>query len=249
MTRTDETVDLLRHHDLRIIQPQKGYRFSLDPVILCGFALPATGRIIDLGCGCGIIPLLMARLNPASRIIGVEVQGAMAELSRRNVELNGLADRITIVESDIHALADQMPANSMDLVLANPPYRRRGEGKVSPRTGRDLARHESSATLEDFVAVAKRLVKTGGRICFIHHPERLAEFMAVARASKLAPRRLRMVHGDINAPARMFMIELLKGSRAALQVLAPLLVYGADGGYTDEMLGIYGESEDGRLLR
>jgi len=249
MTGTDETVDLLRHHDLRIIQPQKGYRFSLDPVILCDFALPATGQIIDLGCGCGIIPLLMARLNPASRLIGVELQGEMAELSRRNVELNGLVDRIAIVESDVHALAGKIPANSMDLVLANPPYRRRGEGKISPRAGRDLARHESSATLADFVAVAKRLVKTGGRICFIHHPERLAELMAVALASKLAPRRLRMVHGDVSAPARMFMIELLKGSRAALQVLPPLLIYGADGGYTDEMLGIYGESVVGRLLR
>lgn len=248
MTGTAETVDLLRHHDLSIIQPQKGYRFSLDPVILCDFALPAAGRIIDLGCGCGIIPLLMARLSPASRLVGVELQGEMAELARRNVELNGLADRIAIVESDIQALADKIPANSMDLVLANPPYRRRGEGKISPRAGRDLARHESSATLADFVATAKRLVKNGGRICFIHHPERLTEFMVVARASKLAPIRLRMVHGDINAPARMFMIELLKGSRAALQVLPPLLVYGADGGYTDEMLGIYG-SEDGRLLR
>lgn len=248
MTRPNETLDLLQGHDLRVIQPREGYRFSLDPVILCDFARPADGRIVDLGCGCGIIPLLVARLAPESRIVGVELQGEMADLARRNAALNGLSDRIDILGSDILHLGERLPANGFDLVLANPPYRRRGEGRTSPRAGRDLARHESSATLGDFLLASKRLVRTGGRICFIHHPERLAELLDLALDARLAPRRLRMVHGDATAAARMFMVELMKGSRGALEVMPPLLVYERSGGYTEEMLRIYGDSA-GRLRR
>ena len=242
MNRSDETVDLLRGYDLWVIQPRHGYRFSLDPVLLCDFARPSEGTVVDLGTGCGIIPLLVARRAPECRIVGVELQGGMVELARRNVGLNGLCDRIGIVESDILHLGDHLPANGFDLVLANPPGRRRGEGRVSPRAGRDLARHESSATLEDFLVAAKRLVRVGGRVCFIHHPERLAELFCLAKDVRLAPRRVRMVHGDASAPARMFLVELMKGSRGALEVLPPLLVYDGAGGYTDELSRIYGDS-------
>lgn len=241
----DETTDLLRGHDLRIIQPKRGYRFSLDPLILCDFAAPARGDILDLGCGCGVIPLLMARLAPESRITGVELQIAMAELARRNAELNGLSGRIFIVTADILDLGGRLDSNRFDLVLANPPYRRAGSGRISPRAGRDLSRHESTASLADFLTTAKRLVKNGGRICFIQLPERLPELMEVAAELKLAPRRLRMVHGGQDAPARMFMIELLKGSRGAMEVLPPLLVYGVGGEYSAEMKRIYRDSGPG----
>jgi tRNA1Val (adenine37-N6)-methyltransferase len=249
MTLTDETIDLLKVYDLQVIQPKRGYRFSLDPIILCDFALPAGGRILDLGCGCGIMALVMARLARESPVTGVELQPALAALARRNAQLNGLADRVTVLESDILHLGQQLPANGFDLVLANPPYRRQGEGRISPRAGRDLARHESSATLADFLAAAKRLARPGGRICFIHHPERLVELLHLATCAKLAPRRLRLVHGDGAAPARMFMVELMKGSRGGLEVLPPLFVYDADGGYSGEMRRIYGSGEGGRLCR
>lgn len=239
MSGRDETIDPLEGHGLRLIQPRLGYRFSLDPLLLVDFARPAVGRGVDLGCGCGIMALLMARLSPQIHVTGVELQERMADLARRNVELNGLSSRVEIVASDILHLGGVLPANGFDLVVANPPYRRRGEGRVSPRAGRDLARHESSATLADFLAVAKRLVRPGGRVCFIHHPERLVELICLATAAKLAPRRLRMVHGDAAAGARMFMVELMKGSRGSLEVLPPLLVYDGEEGYSREMLGIY----------
>jgi tRNA1Val (adenine37-N6)-methyltransferase len=249
MTAGDETIDLLRGHDLQVIQPKQGYRFSLDPIILCDFALPPGGRIADLGCGCGIMALLLARLSPESLVTGVELQPAMADLARRNALLNGLDDRVAILESDVLHLGQLLPANGFDLVLANPPYRRRGEGRISPRAGRDLARHESSASLADFLAVAKRLAKPGGRICFIYHPDRLVELLHLATCAKLAPRRLRLVHGDAGAPARMFMVELMKGSRGGLEVLPPLFVYDAGGGYSAEMRRVYGSDEPGRLCR
>jgi len=220
----DETLDQLRDFDLRIVQPKTGYRFSLDPLLLCDFAPAEQAEILDLGTGCGIIALVMARKNPRATVAAVEVSPVMADIARRNVAGNNLSDRISVAEADILLLTRKYRADSFDLVMGNPPYRRQGEGRISPKTGRDVARHESSAKLADFLAVARKLVKPGGSICFIYHPERLAELIATALQLKLSPSRLQMVHGDVSLPARMFMIELLKGKRSALEVLPPISV-------------------------
>ncbi|MCM2358643.1 MAG: SAM-dependent methyltransferase, partial [Geobacteraceae bacterium] len=142
---------------------------------------------------------------------------------------------------DVTALKSRFPVSSFDLVLANPPYRRRGTGKVSPKAGRDDARHESTAGLADFLGMAKYLVRPAGRISFIYHPSRLAELLAEAALLKLAPLRLRMVHGNPGAEARMFLVELAKGRTGELRVLPPLLVYDDGGGYSREMERIQGE--------
>jgi tRNA1Val (adenine37-N6)-methyltransferase len=240
--KSEETIDELRACGLQISQPLHGYRFSVDPLLLCDFAGVRDGeRVIDLGTGCGIMPLVLARSLEDVHIVGVECQEMMAELARRNARANNLDGKITVLEADVVALKRHFPVSSFDLVISNPPYRRPGTGKVSPRTGRDSARHESTATLADFLSVAKYLVKPSGRICFIYHPSRLAELLNEATALKLAPMRLRMVHGTITAEARMFMVELVKGRGGAVTVLPPLLVYAEQGKYTSEMQRIYGE--------
>lgn len=236
----DLTLDELRTHGLKIMQPVSGYRFSLDPLILCSFVQVKEGaNVCDLGTGCGIIPLVLARQTGAAAITGVEFQESMAELARRNISLNGLDDRISVLSEDITSLRGRLPASSFDLVVSNPPYRRPGTGRVSPLAGRDRARHESTATLADFLAMAKYLVKPGGRICFIYHPSRLVELFNEAVSLKLAPLRLRMVHGNSTAEAGMFLVELVKGRRGDLSVLPPLFVYAGDGGYSSEMQRIY----------
>jgi len=237
----NETIDELRRLGLHVAQQKDGYRFSLDPLLLCDFCEPGgRGSIADLGTGCGIIPLVLARLNPSAAIVGMEHQEAMAELARRNVAANGLADRITIFHEDLLHARSRFPVSTFDLVVANPPFRKQGTGKISPKAGRDMARHESTARLADFVATAKYLVKPSGSICFIYHPSRLAELFAVAAELKLAPLRLRMVHGSCSAEARMFLVELVKGRSGEMRVLPPLVVYDEDGRYTEEMGRILG---------
>lgn len=239
--RNGETVDELKKYDLQIVQERHGYRFSLDPLLLCAFAAPAVGaRVIDLGTGSAVIPLVLARRIEQATFVGVELQDGMAELAQRNVQLNGLADRIDILREDVLGLRKRFPVSSFDLVLSNPPYRKRGTGKVSPKAGRDDARHESTATLSDFLAAAKYLVKPAGRICFVYHPARLPELFAEAHLQKLAPMRLRLVHGTADAEARMVMVEFAKGRRADLVVLSPLVVRGAELDYTPEVAGILG---------
>ena len=242
MQGSHETTDELRTYGLRVIQPRHGYRFSLDPLLLCAFAEPdAGGRIADLGTGCGIIPLILARKDEQARVVGVEQQEGLAALAGSNVCLNGLGGRVTILRCDVIELRALFPTSSFDAVVANPPYRRRGTGKVSPKAGRDNARHESTAGLADFLDAAKYLVRPGGRICFIYHPSRLVELLASAASLKLAPLRLRMVHGNREAPARMFMVELAKGRKGELNVLPPLFVYDGDGEYSEEVRMILGE--------
>jgi len=234
--RSEETLDELRGYDLRVIQPSDGYRFSLDSLLLCDFAGAGEGgRVIDLGTGTGVIPLLMARRCLSTQIVGVEVQEGMAELAVRNVALNVLSDRVEIICDDILSIHKRFPASSFDLVIANPPYRKQGTGRISPKAGRDRARHETTATLADFLETAKYLVSPTGTVAFIYHPVRLVEFCSAASALKLALLRLRMVHGNSGAAARMVLLELVKGRRGDLEVLPPLFVYGTDGEYSEEM--------------
>lgn len=239
-----ETLDQLTGYGLCIVQPRHGYRFSLDPLLLCNFAGIREGeRAIDLGAGSGVIPLVLARQCASAALVGVELQEEMAELAARNVELNGLQERVGIICDDVLSLRKRFPVSSFDLVIANPPYRRAGTGRVSPRAGRDRARHETTAVLADFLEVAKYLVKPGGRIAFIYHPVRLLEFCTAAAALKLSLLRMRTVHGDAAAAARMVLLELAKGRRGDLELLPPLFVYGSDGEYSGELKLMLGEQD------
>ena len=226
-----ETIDELRDYGLRIIQPRDGYRFSLDPVILSDFVDVREGeRVIDFGTGCGIVPLILARKSTGTSFVGVEFQETLVGLARRNVQLNGLQARIEIVAGDILHLRGIFPADSFDIVTANPPYRVPGTGRTSPRPGRDAARHETTAGLADFVEMGKRLVKSGGRICLVYHVSRLAELFAEAERQRLTPLRIRFVHGSEGAEARMFLLELVKGKKGEIRVLPPLFVSDDDRG-------------------
>ncbi len=168
--KSEETTDDLQAYGLKIIQPRHGYRFSLDPLLLCDFARIREGETaVDLGVGCGIIPLVLAKKAENTTISGIESQEELAELAIRNVSLNGLTDRISIENGDVALLKNHFTASSFDLVLSNPPYRKRGTGRISPKPGRDNARHESTASLADFLAAAKYLVRLSGRI-LLHLP-------------------------------------------------------------------------------
>ncbi|WP_243370782.1 methyltransferase domain-containing protein [Geotalea sp. SG265] len=240
------TIDELRGHGLKIAQPANGYRFSLDPLLLCAFAgVPNGARVADLGTGCGIMPLLLARQGKGVTVVGIEFQESMAELARQNISLNGLDDRVSVVAEDICNLRRLFPVSSFDLVVSNPPYRKPGTGRLSPKRGRDKARHESTASLADFLTVAKYLAKPAGRICFIYHVSRLVELFAEAAALKLAPLRLRMVHDSVMSEAGMFMVELAKGRRGDVLIEPPLLVHGYGREYSDKMQEII----DGPMTR
>lgn len=231
------TQDELKLFDLRLFQPKHGYRYSLDALLLARFCavLKPGGSIVDLGAGCGVIGLVLARVNPGASVVAVEKNPAMAEIVERNIRHNDLAGRVSVQAEDILHLRKTYPDSIFDLVVSNPPFRTAGSGRVSPHAGRDAARHETTAGLADFLAAAKYLVKPSGRICLIQLPSRLAELMALAAGLKLSVLRLRTIHNNVEAPASMFMVELAKGRRSAPVVEAPLFVRNLQGEYTDEV--------------
>lgn len=229
------TNDGVRRYGLHIAQPADGYRFSLDALLLADFVRTGDdARIIDLGTGCGIIPMILCRRFSGASVAGIDSNRDMAELAKENVLHNGFAGRIDILFEDIITARSLFPVSSFDGVVANPPFRTSDSGRLSPKAGRDTARHESTASMAEFLAAAKYLVKPSGRIWFIYHPDRLIEFIRCAGEQKLAILRLRMVHGNVNAPAKIFLVELAKGRKGTTAILPPLIVYDDKGDYTQE---------------
>lgn len=224
-----------------INQNPDGYRYSLDPFLLVRFAAAEGGlNLVDLGCGSGILPLLLVARRPAAQIWGVEIQPRLAALARANVAASGVAERVAIVEGDLRQIAALLPGGVHDAVLANPPYRRVGSGRLAPDAERAAARHEINGTLADFVAAASYLLKAGGRCYLVHLPERLPEVLTLLAVAGVEPKRLRCVHPQVGEAACLVLVEGHKGGRAGLVVEAPLLVRdGAD--YSPEMAALYAD--------
>ena len=232
------TRDELKRFGLTLLQPKQGYRFTLDPLLLCDFSGASREMsIVDLGTGCGVMALVLARMAAAAHISAFEQDEATALLARQNTSLNRLAERVTVLHEDILQVRSHLPVSSCDLVVSNPPYRKQGRGRLNPHAGKLAARHETTASLADFLAAAKYLVKpVTGRICLVYHTDRLPDLMVEVVAQKLAVVRLRMVHGLPDAPAKVFLVELAKGRKNAdLQIMPPLIVRSDTERYTDEI--------------
>ncbi len=237
----NETIDELSLGQLRLIQAEKGYRFSIDPVLLARFAeTGAAAKVVDLGTGCGILPLLLAKLTAAQELIGIELQPQQAERAQRNVELNSLQNRIRIIPGDLRRIRQLLPVASCDLVVSNPPYRPPGSGRISPADERAAARHELAGNLTDFIDAASWLLKNGGRFALIYLVERLPELLTQMAAKGIEPKRLRMIHPRQQEPARMVLVEGRKNGRPGLQVEKPLFVYQGEGrDHSSEILEMY----------
>jgi tRNA1Val (adenine37-N6)-methyltransferase len=236
----EETLDTLFGGRLKILQKKRGYRFSIDALLLAQFAEPGpVDRMIDLGTGCGVIPLIIAFRKKTGKITGVEIQPSLADLARRNAALNRLSTRITIVEKDLRNLEGKGFKGNFDLVLSNPPYRKVGAGRVNPRREKALARHEFKATLQDVLRAAQYLLKEKGRLAMIYPASRAAELIYEMRQFHLEPKRLQFVYSRLLEEARLMMVEAFKEGRVQVRVLPPLILFDSGGNYTPEAQQIF----------
>jgi tRNA1(Val) A37 N6-methylase TrmN6 len=234
-----DRLDDLIINDLKIIQRDDQFRFSLDAILLAHFATVRPNAFaVDLGTGTGVIALLLSTRG-AAQVIGVEISPVMAGLAARSVKVNQLAGRISIQNADLRNLRGQLPAGVFDLVVSNPPYRPVGGGFLNPNDKVAMARHEITATLAEVVAAARYLVKYRGRFAMVHLPERIPEILEVLRQAGIEPKRLRMVHSAIHKKPNMVLVEGVRGARAGLEVLPPLIVYDDKGNYCSEILAWY----------
>lgn len=236
------TTDSLFDSRLKIVQKKQGYRFSVDAAILAHHVhLKPTEVAVDLGTGCGVIPLILALRTPSAHIYGVEIQKDLAELASGNVQLNGMEGSITIVHRDMNDLKSCLKPGTFDVVFSNPPYREVLSGRINPEGERAVARHEIKTTLSDVVSVAESLLKPSGRFVVIYPAVRAIDLFLRMRAFKLEPKQLRLIHPKQDSEAILVVAEGVKHGNPGLNVSSPLTIYTLEGSYTEEAKKIVGE--------
>ena len=235
-----ERIDDLGINGYQIIQKEQGFCFGMDAVLLSDFAQVKTGgRVLDLGTGTGILPILMEAKTKAVHLTGLEIQPEMAEMAARSVKLNHLEDKIEIVEGDIKEASAIFSHDSFDTITSNPPYMIGQHGLRNPDMPKAIARHEVLCNLEDVVSQASKVLKERGRFYMVHRPFRLAEIMNVLTKYRLEPKRMQLVYPYIDREPNMVLIEALKGGNSRVTVEPPLIVYKEPGVYTENILKIY----------
>lgn len=239
--RPGERLDDLGRAGLRIIQHPGRFPFAIDPVLLAHFVrIPSRARILDLGTGSGVIPLLLAALHPSATLTGLELQPEMAEMATRSVRLNQLEQRIRVDCGDYRNLGSIYGYGAFDVVTMNPPYREAGTGAISPDEVRATARHELAGSLADALQAAATAVKFGGRVGMVFLAERVVDLIAELRQHRLEPKRLRFIHPWAGRRANLLLLEAVKGGGAGLAVEPPLIVYAEGQAFSPEMRAIYG---------
>ena len=222
------------------IRDDKSFRPGTDSVLLAAFAAGGQAvRVCDLGCGTGIISILLAWNDTLLSVDGVEIQTDWAVLARANATLCRLGNRITIIDGDLRRHRDFLKAGAYDLVVSNPPYYASGSGKSSNRISRADAREERECTIADIAATAAYLTRWGGRFALVHKPERLAEVICTLSKSGLEPKRLRFVQYRADSAPNLVLIESRRGGNPSLTVEPPLILTDANGHDTDEIKKIY----------
>lgn len=236
-----ERMDDLERNGYRIIQNREKFCFGMDAVLLSGFARVKKGeRVLDLGTGTGIIPILLEAKTDGEHFTGLEIQEESADMARRSVALNDLTEKISIVSGDIKEASVIFGAASFSVVTSNPPYINDKHGLKNPDIPKAIARHEVLCCLEDVVREASRVLKTNGRFYMVHRPHRLIEIITMFTQYKLEPKRIKFVHPFVDKEANMVLIEGVKGANSMVKIEKPLIVYQEQGVYTDEIYDIYG---------
>jgi len=234
------TEDTFFNGRLAVRQSQDGYRYSIDAVLLADFIRCKEGEtILDLGTGCGIIPLILAFRYPGLKLYGVEIQRHLAGIAGENVRENQLEKRVYILNQDIKKLQLKQIPEQVRQVVCNPPYRRVNSGRINPHREKAGARHELFARLADFVDAAARMLQLSGQLSVVYPATRLADMVDHMRRANLEPKRLRVVHSRAGQSAQLVLVNGVKGGRPGLAVEPPLMIYKEEGDYTEEVVGMF----------
>lgn len=221
------------------------HHFSTDTILLNYFAnAKKNDKVIELGTGCGTIPLLMKKDNKTSEITAVDIQEDACSLLERSIELNNLSG-ITVIHSDLKDLKGKVSFGYYNLVVCNPPYKEDGTGIYNPDSGKKTARHEVQCSLEDIIKVSSSLLQFGGRLCMCQRPERLTDLMTLMREYNLEPKRIRFVQQRLNKASKLVLLEGRKGGKKGFMTTEPtLMIEDENGNFSKEMMDVYGDYKE-----
>jgi tRNA1Val (adenine37-N6)-methyltransferase len=217
-------------------QDKYGYRFSIDAILLADFIkVKPLNSVVDLGTGCGILPIILAFRNPNTNYWGVEIQNTLADIAKKNVIENSLDKRIQILCEDMKSIACNMVSGPVDIVVSNPPYRKMDSGRINPNSQRAVARHEIKIKLEEMLTVAGRILRTAGKFFTIYPADRTIDLLSGMRKTGIEPKRIRTIHSNQGAEAKLVLVEGAKGGGSGIKILDPLIIYKDQDNYTNEI--------------
>jgi tRNA1Val (adenine37-N6)-methyltransferase len=242
----DVSVDEVCRGEVIVVQPRRGYRFSIDALLLADFARRLNERapveqIVDLGAGCGVVGLLLARRFPSSRVELVELQPELAELACDGARRSGLADRVTVRNADLRRLQPLLPGASVDMVACNPPYELAGEGTPNPDLQRATDRHQQHGSLDDIARAARRLLRPRGRLLLVYPAEGLFLVGAALMSAGFSVERVCPVAPRQGADPNRVLVMGRKGGRALVRLEPTLHIYESSGAYSDDARRVLNE--------
>ncbi|UCD71169.1 MAG: tRNA1(Val) (adenine(37)-N6)-methyltransferase [Syntrophobacterales bacterium] len=241
----DETLDHLFPGNIKIFQKKKGYRFSIDSILLAHFVRLKEGqKVVDLGTGSGVIPIILAKKAKSTEIWGVEIQDELAKMAKRNIEINHLQGRVHILQGDARNLVNRMESEEFDIVLTNPPYRKIRSGRLNPQRQKAIARHEIKGSLTDMAKIGFCLLRPKASFYLVYPAVRIADLITCVRESHLEPKRLRLVHPNMEKGAQLILVEAIKWGRPGVEIHPPLFIYDLNGQYSEEMRSIYSSTTE-----
>lgn len=238
---SDHTSDTFFNGRISIKQPPDGYRFSIDAVILGNLAaVHPDDKVLDLGCGCGVIPMILHYRNPGIRqVFGVEIQAELAAIARFNAAENHMNNQIRILHQDIKTIVPEDTGGTMDAVVCNPPHFARDSGRINPDSQRAVARHEIAVTLADVTAAAARMLAAAGRFTVIYPCERMVDLVSAMRSAGIEPKRLRMIHPRPGVEAKRVLAVGIKGKHPGIKIDPPLFIRNDPDHYSEELEAMF----------
>ena len=241
--KENERIDDLEYKGLKIIQNTEGFCFGIDSVLLadCAKEIKRDSKVIDLGTGTGIIGILLCAKTKISRMVGVEIQEEVYDIAKRNVKLNKLEEKFTLMNINIKELGKRQEIGKFDAIVTNPPYKKENTGIQNENEKKLISRHEIAANLEDFIRISSQLLKDKKDLYMVHRPDRLVDIIELLRKYRLEPKKLKLVYPKPEKEPNLLLIKATKNAKPFLKVEKPLYVYKENGEYTDEILKIYGK--------
>lgn len=239
--KENEKIEDLQYKNLKIIQDKKGFCFGIDSILLSDFTknIKKEAKVLDLGTGTGIIAILLCEKTKLKEIIGIEKQKEVYEMAKRSIQLNQLEHKFKILQEDIINLSNHFEKNTFDVIVTNPPYKKKDTGIQNEEKKKIISRHETTATLEDFIKTSKNLLKDKGEFYMVHKPERLVDILNLMRNYKIEPKILRFVFTNQKSEPKLILIKGIKNAKPFLKVEKNLYIYKENGEYTEEIYQIY----------